>query len=219
MIVAVPGAMPETTPLASTVATLGADVAHVRPDGAPASAPSVAVSVVVAPTSTDEVVVDGVMVRTIGVTVTAELPETPPAVAEIVAVPPPTAVMEADAPLPLTVATAGLLLCHEIVPVALLGESAAASEAELPTPVREILPGLTVTAVMAGGAAGPSPPPPQPVDVIIARAPTTRRRVASGRRRGRRIFETRNRHPNSLILRIFDRPHVIGAVGDSLHVC
>lgn len=200
-MVAEPGATAVTSPFASTVATAAADVVHVSPLAAPGSAPKVAESVVAPPTSSAADVRDGVIERTIGVTVTVVLPDTPPALAITVVDPPPTATTVALAPDPLTVATDGLLVCHAMAPVALLGERAALSVAEAPTPCSATLDGLTETAVIVGGGVmAPSPPPPP--QAVSARSVSRVRRATAPAAEtgadGRVISTTRNRRRKSL---------------------
>src|SRR5437763_1060011 len=113
VIVAVPAALPVTSPLAVTVATavLLLPQLTVRPDnGLPLASFGVAVSCTVWPTCTDAVLGLTVTDATGTVlTVIVAVPLCPSLVAVMVAAP---AVTPVASPLPLTVATAGLLLAH-----------------------------------------------------------------------------------------------------------
>lgn len=106
--------------------------------------------------------------RTMGVTVTVALPETPAAVAVIDVVPADTAVTVALAPLPETVAMAVFDDDHVMALVAVLGVNVAERLADAPIPCSGTVPGDTETIVTAGGGGvvpppEPSPPPPHAV--------------------------------------------------------
>jgi hypothetical protein len=88
------------------------------------------------------------------------------------AVPPVTAVIVADVPLPDTVATDGDSEVHVIAPLAPLGATVALTDPVAP-PNKASVDGATVIEVTTGGWVGPSPPPPQAVKL------TSPKRVAA----------------------------------------
>lgn len=172
VIVAVPGATPVIVPSLATVAIVVALERSVVAVDAPASATTVMVGFVLAPTNTDSVA-GAETLRAMGVTVTVVDPLTPPAVAVMEAVPPPTAVTVALDPEPTTVATAGLAELQLILAVALDGVMPALSEPLAPIPVSVRAPGDTATDVTLGGGGVPPPPSPPP-----PHAPTNKTRRA-----------------------------------------
>ena len=131
VIVAVPALTPVTTPLELTVATDVLELDQVTALSAALLGVTVAVKVVVAPTLMLAVVLFSVMPLTrMGVTVTAQVADFPPAVAVIVAVPTPFAV---TVPLD-TVATEVLELLHvTVLSVASVGATVATSASVAPT--------------------------------------------------------------------------------------
>ena len=196
--VAVPLATAVTSPDAPTVATEASLDSHdtsvpatARPFASTASATRRTVS----PTAT-RVSAAGVTLSalTCCITVTAAVPEAPPAVAVIVAVPLATAVTSPDAS---TVATEGSLLAHATAAPAITcpfwSRTSAVNCAVSPKAVSVAEPGLTVTVVATGaggGGAGSTVPSPHDSTSITmtAMAVTEILKSALSRPRQRRRF-------------------------------